>query len=91
MTEVLDRMTMQVFVRRDCSMIAAPVQCDVDGVPEASHFARVPASTPPETADKVPMLVGIGGNPSNVLSSARSGGLLRADRRRYDAPEKIRS
>jgi hypothetical protein len=24
-------------------MIAAPVQCDVDGVPKGSHFARVPA------------------------------------------------
>jgi hypothetical protein len=34
--------TMQVFVRGDCTMIAAPVQCDVDGVPKGSHFARVP-------------------------------------------------
>src|SRR5215211_3369776 len=33
---------MQVFVRGDCTMIAAPVQCDVDGVPKGSHFARVP-------------------------------------------------
>jgi len=40
--EVLDRVTMQIFVRRDCTMIAAPVQCDVDGVPKGSHFARVP-------------------------------------------------
>jgi hypothetical protein len=23
-------------------MIAAPVQCDVDGIPKGSHFARVP-------------------------------------------------
>jgi hypothetical protein len=23
-------------------MIAAPVQCDIDGVPKGSHFARVP-------------------------------------------------
>ncbi len=29
---------MQVFVREDCTMIAAPVQCDVDGVPKGSHF-----------------------------------------------------
>jgi len=38
--EVLDRVTMQVFVRRDGSVIAAPVQRDVDGVPKGSHFAR---------------------------------------------------
>src|SRR5438477_13218061 len=31
---------MQVFVRGDCTMIAAPVQCDVDGVPQGSRFAR---------------------------------------------------
>src|SRR5213080_3333939 len=42
LVEVLDRVTMQVFVRGDCTMIAAPVQCDVDGVPKGSHFARVP-------------------------------------------------
>jgi hypothetical protein len=35
--------TMQVFVRRDFSMIAAPVQCHVDGVAKGSHSARVPA------------------------------------------------
>ena len=28
---VLDRVTMQLFVRDDCTMIAAPAQCDVDG------------------------------------------------------------
>src|SRR5262249_7223667 len=36
--EVLDRVTMQVFVREHCTMIAAPVQCDVDGIPKASHY-----------------------------------------------------
>src|SRR5207248_5286397 len=36
--EVLDRMTMQVFVREHCTMIAAAVQCDVDGIPKASHY-----------------------------------------------------
>src|SRR5262249_24751668 len=40
--EVLDRVTMQVFVREHCTMIAAPVQCDVDGIPKGSHYARVP-------------------------------------------------
>jgi len=34
--------TMQVFVRGYCTMIAAPVQCDVDGIPKGSHYARVP-------------------------------------------------
>src|SRR5437660_1057966 len=41
LVEVLDRVTMQVFVCGDCTMIAAPVQRDVDGVPKGSHFARV--------------------------------------------------
>jgi hypothetical protein len=30
--EVLDRVTMQVFVRDHCTMIAALVQCDVDAI-----------------------------------------------------------
>ena len=33
LAEVLDRVTMQVFVRGYRTMIAAPVQCDVDGIP----------------------------------------------------------
>ena len=33
-------MTMQVFVSGDCTMIAAPVQCDVDGVPNGSQFRK---------------------------------------------------
>src|SRR5207245_5341943 len=32
---------MQVFVRGDCTMIAAPVQCDVDGVAKWSHYITV--------------------------------------------------
>src|SRR5437773_5820813 len=36
--EVLGRVTMQVFVRGYCTMIAAPVQCDVDGIPKGSHY-----------------------------------------------------
>lgn len=35
--EVLDRMTMQVFVRDDATMIAASVQGDVDGITQGSH------------------------------------------------------
>jgi hypothetical protein len=33
---------MQVFVREHFTMITAPVQCDVDGIPKRSHYARVP-------------------------------------------------
>src|SRR5688572_10722611 len=40
--EVLGVVTMQLFVRDYCTMIAAPVQCDVDGVPKGSHYVSVP-------------------------------------------------
>jgi hypothetical protein len=40
--EVLGRVTMQVFVRDPYAMIAAPVQCDVDGIPKGSHCVSVP-------------------------------------------------
>jgi len=33
---------MQLFVREHCTMIAAPVQCDVDGIQKGSHYVRVP-------------------------------------------------
>src|SRR5664279_4591367 len=33
---------MQVFVREHFTMIAAPVQCDVEGIPKGSHYVRVP-------------------------------------------------
>jgi predicted TIM-barrel enzyme len=33
---------MQVFVRDHRTMIAAPIHCDVDGIPKGSHCARVP-------------------------------------------------
>src|SRR5580692_4447227 len=39
LVEVLDRMTMQVFVRWYYTMITAPVQCDVDGIPKGSHWS----------------------------------------------------
>ena len=41
MAEVFDRVTMQVFVRGDGTLIAATVLCDVDGIPKGSHYARV--------------------------------------------------
>src|SRR5687767_5832659 len=40
--EGLGRVTMQRFVRRYCTMIAAPVQCDVDGIAKGTHSVRVP-------------------------------------------------
>ena len=52
---------MQVFVDEAYTMIAAPVQCDVDGVPKGSHFARVPKPAEilrihyPPAAEKVPV------------------------------------
>src|SRR6185369_8821186 len=33
---------MQLLVRGDRTVIAAPVQCDVDGIPKGSHYVRVP-------------------------------------------------
>jgi hypothetical protein len=41
--EARGRVTMQVFVRGNRTMIAAPVQCDVDRIPKGSHCIRVPA------------------------------------------------
>src|SRR5581483_11402762 len=35
--EVLDRVSMQLFVGGHCTMIDAPTQCDVDGIPKALH------------------------------------------------------
>jgi hypothetical protein len=49
LVEVLDGVTMQVFVREHCTMIAAPVQCDVDGVPKRSRHVRVPLAIGPLT------------------------------------------
>src|SRR5215472_2547541 len=42
LVEVLNRVAMQLFVRWYCPMIAAPVQCDVDGIPKGSHYPRIP-------------------------------------------------
>ena len=42
--EGFGRVTMQVFVRHDDTMIAAPVQCDVDGIPKGPHCGRVPST-----------------------------------------------
>jgi hypothetical protein len=39
--------TMQVFVREHCTMIAAPVQCDVDGIPKGSHYVMLNPSQSP--------------------------------------------
>jgi hypothetical protein len=37
--EVLGSVPMQVFVDDPCTMIVAPVQRDVDGIPKGSHVA----------------------------------------------------
>jgi hypothetical protein len=50
LVEVLDRVTMHVFVRDHCPMIAAPVQCDVDGIPKGSDHVRVPIAIGPPNA-----------------------------------------
>src|ERR1700682_6721071 len=59
---------MQVFVREPFTMIAAPVQRDVDGVPKGSHFARVP----PRSSSS-----GLAGSPSGgaFLPAGRPAGL----------------
>jgi len=36
--DVFHRVAMDVFVRDPFTMIAAPVQCDVDGIPKRSHY-----------------------------------------------------
>src|SRR6185312_7232919 len=41
LVDVFDRVTMQVFVRENCPMIAAAVQRDVDGITKRAHYARV--------------------------------------------------
>jgi hypothetical protein len=38
--EVLARVTMQVFVRDHCTMVATSVHGDVDGIPQGSHDAK---------------------------------------------------
>jgi hypothetical protein len=38
--------TMRFFVRDPFTMIAAPVQCDVDGIPKGSHTPSVPQAMP---------------------------------------------
>ena len=45
MLEVLGGMTMQVFIRGNWTMIAAAVQCDVDGIPKGLHYAKIPIAT----------------------------------------------
>jgi sulfatase modifying factor 1 len=38
LVESLRRVTMCLFVRGYCTVIAASVQCDVDGIPKRSHY-----------------------------------------------------
>jgi len=57
---------MQVFVRTDYSMIAATIQCDVDGAPKGSHFARVTDGEAIGDSRQMSMLLGVEGDPGNV-------------------------
>ncbi len=38
----LGRVPMQVFVRGYCTMIAAPIESDVNGIPKGSHRVNLP-------------------------------------------------
>jgi len=40
-SKVSRRVTMQSSSAKHCAMIAAPVQCDVDGIPKGSHYVRI--------------------------------------------------
>src|SRR6202035_4493444 len=63
LVEALGRGTMQVFVRHHHAMIAAPVQCDVNGIPKRSHDAIRPTD----------YRSGIGINPAFEITGAASG------------------
>src|SRR5215472_14746066 len=54
LVEVLNCVTMQVFIRDHYSMIAAPVQCDVDGIAKGSHRARLPPMGKTSKASRFP-------------------------------------
>jgi len=54
--QVLDRVTMQLFVRDPYTMIAAAVQSDVDGISKWSHYALSAADgVPQETMPFMPV------------------------------------
>src|SRR5262249_45426898 len=44
--EILGVVTMQLFVRGNRTMIAAPVQCEVDGVPKGAHSVLLKWANP---------------------------------------------
>jgi catechol 2,3-dioxygenase-like lactoylglutathione lyase family enzyme len=55
LSEVLGRVTMQVFVRGDFTVLAATVQCDVDGISEGSHCViSTTDRTPPFAREQAP-------------------------------------
>ncbi len=78
LVEVLRRITMQVFVREHCTMIAAPVQCDIDGIPKGPHYGEVDSKAlagAPSIIGPIPGLVSgrAGFLGYGVLSSCISG------------------
>jgi hypothetical protein len=44
--------TVHLFVRGDGMMIAAPVQCDVDGVPKGSHYVLLKPPNEKKLSDR---------------------------------------
>jgi hypothetical protein len=74
--------TMQVFVRGYCTMIAAPVQCDVDGIPKGSHYVLL------ERANQMRISFGPRAAPAQYYGplAALMEGAARAEHRAHSAP-----
>ena len=70
MGDVLDRVTMYVFVGVHHTMIAAPVQRDVDGIPKGSHYVRIPTAM--GQPNELPFS---GGRPSEARQRVRCNGM----------------
>jgi hypothetical protein len=49
---VLNRVTMQVLVSDHCTMIAAPVQCDLNGMSKRSHYVLLKRADDPSSATR---------------------------------------
>jgi hypothetical protein len=49
--EVVGVVTMHLFVGDDCAVVAAAVQCDVDGIPKGSHYVIPPRESGPPNGE----------------------------------------
>jgi hypothetical protein len=56
--EILDRVTMQFCIRDACTVIAAAVQGDVDGITKGSHDDTVPSMGSTAKLDRARSLIG---------------------------------